>query len=66
MSETVIYNFKEDLKAILFALGKVSSENDLKKMYREQTGHSINQKLQEVNLKSTLCFFIFKISLINS
>lgn len=42
-------NFKEEIKAILFALGKICSENNLKKMYREQTGHSINQKLQEVN-----------------
>lgn len=48
MNAKVINDFKEEIKAILFALGKICSETNLKKMYREQTGHSLNQKLTEV------------------
>lgn len=48
MSEVEIENFKEEIKASLFSLGKTSNETSLKKIYREQTGKSINQKLQEV------------------
>lgn len=48
MSEEKIKDLHKDIEKILLLLPRCTNESDLKKKFREETGVSLNKKLEEV------------------
>lgn len=47
--EKEINDFKNVISAILSSLGRISSERELRKAYREEEGENINLMLEKVS-----------------
>lgn len=45
-----IDEFKQLIRELLASLGKITTEKDLRKAYRDHTGHNVNDKIHKVSV----------------